>query len=308
MNSVQLQDSFIYSVFGLFFITINKTILSFFNGMRYMILYAVFNALRAIFMIVFLLLFILFDYQIKYLTLIFTLPECLLSILLIIKVSKNIVFLTYIKLFKLSKLLFKHGNNAAIGHIVLDLNSKIDILILGLFTSDIMVGIYSFAAFVSDGFLQIFFVFRNNINPIITNIYFNRNKYLLEKVINLNIKKFYTLFTLLGICIMLFYPVFLYLFNVNKYYIENISVFAILLLGALLSSGYIPFQMIFNQIGKAKEQSKFLILFFLINICFNFLLVPLLGIYGAALAILISFLFQVYYIKKRIFKLISIKI
>ncbi len=308
MNSVQLQDSFIYSVFGLFFITINKTILSFFNGMRYMILYAVFNALRAIFMIVFLLLFILFDYQIKYLTLIFTLPECLLSILLIIKVSKNIVFLTYVKLFKLSKLLFKHGNNAAIGHIVLDLNSKIDILILGLFTSDIMVGIYSFAAFVSDGFLQIFFVFRNNINPIITNIYINRNRFLLEKVINLNIKKFYTLFTLLGICIMLFYPVFLYLFNVNKYYIENISVFAILLLGALLSSGYIPFQMIFNQIGKAKEQSKFLILFFLINICFNFLLVPLLGIYGAALAILISFLFQVYYIKKRIFKLISIKI
>ena len=76
----------------------------------------------------------------------------------------------------------------------------------------------------------------------------------------------------------------------------------------MITGGYIPFQMIFNQIGMPFEQTKFLVLSFVWNISLNLILIPIVGIYGAALAVFSSFIFQVIYMKIRLNKLTKIKI
>ena len=133
MQSAFLKISFIYSIPGLLFFTLNKTFLSFLNGIRQMKSYSIYNAIRPILMIVFLISLIYFNLNIKYISLIFTLPEFLLSLLLILNLKKHLIFPKTKKLIALCKIQFNHGSKVALGNIVLDLNSKIDILLLGVF-------------------------------------------------------------------------------------------------------------------------------------------------------------------------------
>ena len=45
------------------------------------------------------------------------------------------------------------------------MNTRIDVIMLGFFLDDKSVGIYSFAAFFAEGFLQLIIVIQNNLNP-----------------------------------------------------------------------------------------------------------------------------------------------
>ena len=53
------------------------------------------------------------------------------------------------------------------GGVLLEMNSKIDIFMIGIFLSDSKVGIYSFCALFVEGF-QIFTVLQNIYNPILS--------------------------------------------------------------------------------------------------------------------------------------------
>ena len=47
------------------------------------------------------------------------------------------------------------GARSVLGGVAVELNTRVDVLVLGLFTSEAQVGIYSFAAFFVEGFLQL---------------------------------------------------------------------------------------------------------------------------------------------------------
>ena len=160
-----------------------------------------------------------------------------------------------------------------------------------------MLGVYSFAVFVADGFLQIFYVFRTNINPIITKLFYNKPRNVLQRVIKKSIQKFYKIFLVFGALIAFIYPITLYLFNIDNYISLNFTVFYILLSGILIASGFIPYQFIFNQVGKPKSQSNFLVKIFLFSLILNLIFIPFLGIIGAAISVFITNVFQMLYLR-----------
>jgi O-antigen/teichoic acid export membrane protein len=53
------------------------------------------------------------------------------------------------------------------GGMLSDLNTRVDIILLGYFVNDASVGIYSFAAVFAEGFGQISYVVKQNLDPII---------------------------------------------------------------------------------------------------------------------------------------------
>lgn len=305
MGKELLTEGLIYIVFGIGFLTINKIFLSFLNGMRMMKSYAFYSSLRPLLMLVFLLFFIGFKIETIFLGLIFTIPEFFLTILLLFKLKKWFILLSYSRFKRLLKLQFLYGNRVVMGSVLTNFQSKIDIFILGFFVTDTMLGVYSFAVFIADGFFQIFYVFRTNINPVITNIYYNRSPLLLRRIIDKSITSFYKIFLILGLIVALFYPSLLFVFKIQSYIITNLIIFYVLLLGILIASGFIPFQFIFNQIGKPKEQTKFLLILFCLTIIFNLALIPLIGIYGAATAIFMANIFQLIYLRQGIRKHIN---
>lgn len=300
MGDLLLKTGFSFIIPGIYFLTINKIFLSFLNGMRFMKTYAFFSALRPFLMLLFLLVFIGFKADIKYLGLIFSIPEFILMCLLFFKIRNWFVGLSLLRFKRLLKLQFWYGNRVVLGSIVTNFQSKIDIFILGFFVSNTMLGVYSFAVFVADGFFQIFYVFRTNINPVITNIYYSRSNLLLQRFIKKSIRSFYKIFLLLGLVVAIIYPLFLIVFKIENYIFFNLLVFYILLTGILISSAYIPFQFIFNQIGKPKAQTKFLVILFGITIILNLSFIPFFGIFGAGVAIFLANLFQMVYLKQGI--------
>ena len=91
-------------------------------------------------------------------------------------------------------------------------------------------------------------------------------------------------------------------------YFESWYVFCILMTGSLISSGYIPFQMILNQTGYPGYQTLFMVLLFSTNFILNILLIPVYGIYGAAAATSFSMVSSVIFLKLITSRIIGIKI
>lgn len=277
-----VQNSLLFVFPALLFFSINKVILQFLNGKQLMKSFAIFNSLRYLCML--LLIFVLLKLSYNSI-LVFLIGEFLLTFFLFVYVFKFFVFEIHKNLIK--KIL-SFGKNVFWGNLFLDINSRIDVIILGVFLSNELVGVYSFVVIFYEGMLQILIVVRNNVNPIITKLYFNKSKAQLKRFINTTKKLTYKRYSILAILMLIIFPLFLLVIQENKYFWEMNILFGILMLSNILSAGYQPFFNYFNQIGQAKNQSVFYVVLFLSNLLINFILIPFFSIYGAAIGILFS--------------------
>jgi len=180
------------------------------------------------------------------------------------------------------------------------------VLLLGLFASDSIVGVYSFAAMLAEGFAQLPVVLRTNINPLLTQTYYDNGTSALQSTVQ-RVKKLSYIFLIpVGLIAILSTPL-LNLFGFDQEFNQSWLVFAILMTGILLSAGYLPFQMIFNQVGQPGRQTLFLIMFFLTNVILNLLLIPYFGMYGSAVATALALALQIVYLKRLSFLWIGIR-
>ena len=62
----------------------------------------------------------------------------------------------------------KFGYKSFIGSILVEVNSRVDILMLRIIVLDKNVGIYSFSALFAEGFYQILTILQNSYNPILS--------------------------------------------------------------------------------------------------------------------------------------------
>jgi O-antigen/teichoic acid export membrane protein len=199
------------------------------------------------------------------------------------------------------------GLKAAGGNLLLDINTRVDVIVLGYFASDRMVGIYSIAALVVEGFCQLPVVLRANVNPLITQSFFYKSKEefqnLLRRIRNLS---FLILFPI-GTIIALAFPL-LFLLKSDPDLIASWKPLVIIMIGALMSIGYLPLLTIFNQTGHPASQTILIFVIFMTNLILNFLLVPFYGLMGSAIATGLTFALQGLYIRWFVFKIIKSKI
>ncbi len=276
---------------GLVFFSLNKVILAFLNGQRRMKLFATYQLIRSIFLVGFLLLHAWLVKDPNTVAIIFSLSEGLLLITLLPVVVRNI-------LIRFDRLFFqnifehlKYGVKATGGNILLELNTKIDILILGLFVSDSQVGVYSFAALFIEGFMQLPVIIRNNINPLLAAHYQEENFEKFKIFISSVTRNSYKFFVPLAVIGLLAFP----LVGLVKTDINMPTAwlyFTIMMVGLLAASGYLPLLMTFNQVGKPGAQS---LLLFFITLTFGVIVLGCTAIWGAigtAVGVGLSYAFQ----------------
>ena len=136
--------------------------------------YALFQALRYIFLVICLLVLFTFSVEGNRIPVILSVSECLLFVVLFIYTLRHCKIHFSREVLGWAREHCGFGGKAAVGNILIDANSRVDVLILGLFTSDRVVGIYSFAAMLAGGLSQLPVVLRTNINPIITRYRFGK--------------------------------------------------------------------------------------------------------------------------------------
>ena len=185
-----------------------------------------------------------------------------------------------------------------LGTTLLDLNTRLDILLLGLISGSRSVGIYSIASLFAEGLYQAATVPRYNFDPVVTNLFIQNKIGELQDVIKVAKRKIYLFaIPIVALC-NLMYPIIVRFLFSKELANESWPVFLILSLGVGISAGYIPFTNLLQQSGLPGRQSILLVGMTITNISLNILLIPIFGIKGAALATAISWASLIFYLRK----------
>ncbi|MBM2821046.1 MAG: hypothetical protein HW405_806 [Candidatus Berkelbacteria bacterium] len=275
--------------FGLIGFALNKSMLAVLNGFRLMRVFALFSALRYFFIVLSVVILAILKFPLGVLPLSFTIAESVLFIL---------IFIYTLRLFKpvikdLKHWLYKHllfTYKSLLGNVLLDINTRVDILVLGFFVLPSQVGIYSFAALLVEGIGQLLSgVLKFNVNPILAKFSDQKRSIQMEHFVRRGIKLTYVYFLILTAVLVVLYPIFIKLFLGPEFY-PSVWVFSILMIALAFSSGYQPFQMLLAQTGFPALYSWSILIVFIVNLVGNIILIPLFGIYGSAIATGCSFI------------------
>ena len=238
-NSYELSQAIKYSSLGLIFFPSNKVLLSGLNGLGEIRFHSIFQALRSILLVVCLIVLINMDIEPYLLISTFVLTELLLFI---------IILSYYLYIFKLPKIIasINHLNKVIVfgfksflNPLLTEFYPKIDIILIGFYFNDKVVGIYSIASIFIEGLTQISMIFTTNLNPRFSRLYKKNKKELLIKLI----KKVFINIALIIFTIVLFLVLFAYL-AINFFldntgtYNQSLVTFIILSIGILVSSGF----------------------------------------------------------------------
>lgn len=301
-------ENAVYSWFlaipGLAFFSFNKIFLSFINGQKRMERYAIGISLRYLLMFLTFVPFMLFGINLKFISVIFVVPEIVLFVWCVFY-NQNYLKLSFLS-FDIVKMHWLFSLKSFLSGASIELNSRVDVLILSYFQTEKDVGIYSFALFFVEGILQVVSVFRNILNPYLTEDYYKKDFQNLSK----NIRKYglnsFLATAILSFCCILFFVIGDYTFA-QDFYMSSLTVFLIIAFGVLVSAFYLPSQFFSNQIGKPLQQTKVNTMILVSNIVFNMIFVYLYGLYGAAIGTAFSFVFSLFVIRREVIKALALR-
>jgi O-antigen/teichoic acid export membrane protein len=274
---------------GILFFVVNKVFLWIFNGKRKMKNFALASAIRATNILVFCIVLISTNSPYYYFGLVFTVSEILLFIYLVF--AKPTAFSVNKIMFKPWMLKHFHFGSKVVTHgLLTEAFIRIDIIMLGIFLSDKMVGIYSFAAFFIEGIYQIPVVVRNLNNPILVKLLLAKDRLKLVRFNRSTALLSVGLTLIMSLLVGVIFPFLDIIFNPNIIS-ESYAVLLVLLAGMIVYSLFIPFDNIFLNGGFPGIQSLFMISNASVNVILNIILIPKYGLMGACFATVSSFIF-----------------
>ena len=172
----------------------------------------------------------------------------------------------------------------------LELNSRIDVLVLGLFTQQSLVGIYGYALAFAEGHQQLTMVYRNQFNPRLAACLKRNDLEELRSLFRRGGRACLRTLSITAIVALCGFPIVLWLQPNGEKFAQAPAIFAIIATGTVAGGTWLPFSMIRLQAGHPGEYSRLILTVLCINIAINLTLVPILGIYGAAIGTAMSLL------------------
>ena len=308
LNSILINETIKIISPALFLFSLNKVLASFINGQERMREFAIINITRYFGLTAFLLLFILLDFSQEHLMYMFLCSE-LLVFFLCISFTSNYIHLIHYK--AVIFIAYEHilfGCKALLSGIFVELNFRIDVIVMGIFTSDSIVGIYSFFSLLAEGLYNVFVVVKNIINPKLAKLLNANHLKDLKIFIHSTIKTVYliSIFFIPILTLGVYFSIS-FLPDVNLL-TENFYILIILFSFIFIISGFIPFEMILTLAGRPELQSLQGLVVCFINLILNLVLVPIYQGAGAAISTGISFLTGILIIYIIVSKKLGIKI
>lgn len=275
---------------GLILFSLNKVILSYFNGISEMRIYAVLQSIRYLSLCAVTLIFGALKVGSVLLPAVLGCSEAILFIaeifcLIIIKFCpgrvclRNIVNHIY------------YGIRIIPSNLVLELNTKVDVICLGWLLDDYyQLGIYSFAILFVEGFYQLYIVVRRIINPRIANANVNNilqtEIYSLDKIIR---KYTYGLLPVLLGALAGGYYLICKILQIDEY-IMGEKYLLIISVAIALCGRWIVWGNVFSQTGYPLTESILNVTTVVINFALDIVFILLWGAIGAAIATSISYI------------------
>lgn len=286
-NSPDVGQGLLYAAPGLFFFSLNKVLLAGLNGLRHMRIFSVGQSSRYVLIILFIILAESLKWPPPVLGMAFTFAEGL-TFLLIFLVMVRANWGRPLQLVHWMKVHTVFGLKGFFSLVLLEANARVDIIMLGWFTQDYVVGIYSLAAVFMEGFQSCMAVIRNNLNPILVKLIKERDVNGLRGLVNKTQRIVYPAMMLILGGFLLVYKPLLQSFVQNDVLTKSLPLLIILFCGLLAYSGYSPFNSILVQGGLPGYQTGLLVITVISNVALNAIMIPLFGAEGAAFATVTS--------------------
>ena len=270
---------------GLFLYSLNKLLINVVNGLRHMRAYAVFQSLRFLFILLAIVAIIRLGYPATHLPLALSLAEAVLFVGLTTYLHARQLRLTLDRsLGQWFRQHLSYGTRGVLSGILHELNTRVDILILGYFLDDAAVGLYSFAAVLAEGFGQVPVAVRWNVDPIIGRCFAEGRPQDIAALAHRVRRVFWPLMAVMGAAAVVVYPLVLRVFLPGGEFAASWAVFAILIAALTFNAGWRPFMGLLLQSGRPGTHTLLVASVAVSNAVLNLLLVPLFGVCGSATA------------------------
>lgn len=306
LDSPEVAVGMAYAAFGLFFFSLNKTLLALLNGLRQIKMHAALTAARFVFMTLALIVACLVKAQAHSLAVILSAAEAMLFICLL---PATFSWLKPVRGW--SGWLVRHlefGVKSLPSGVLVELNTRVDVLMLGYFQGDALVGIYSLAAITVEVAYQALIALRINVNPVLVRLISIDDPEPLSTFIAKYKKYAYFGMTAVGAVGIIGFWATLHTVPFLSEYGPSLGVFVILMIGLILSAGYVPFNQILMQAGRPGWHTVIFSTAVLFNAAANGALIPRFGINGAAIATGLSFIASVFILTLACRRLIGVRL
>lgn len=296
LDSSSVAFGLTFAIPGLAFYALNKVLLMVLNGLRNMRAFAVFQALRYLLILAGVVVIMLLGYPGSHLPLSLTMAEVILFVALMLYINIMLFRIRFSLASEMRSWFRRHisfGSRGFLSGVLIEMNTRVDVLMLGYFMSDTIVGIYSFASTFAEGFAQLSTVIRQNVDPIVGRCFAEDNREKIKEIARKVRHTFYPIMAFVGCALIATFPVLIWLVASNGENWQSWGVFAILVSGIVLASGYRPFIGILMQGGRPGTYTILIAGSVLGNVILNVCLIPVLGIYGAAVATALIYVIEV---------------
>jgi O-antigen/teichoic acid export membrane protein len=273
---------------GLFLFALNKVLMGTVNGMNWMRTFAVLQVIRSIAMVSGLWVVSAWGWPAGRLPFALTIGEAAVFVCALPAVGRLLCWSTP-TVVSWMKSHLRFGLRSFASGLIVELNTRIDVLVLGLFVGDSTVGIYSFAAVLAEGACQMLAVLRNSYNPKLAELLMIHDYAALRALTARGKKVTYAMTSAVGIVSVAAFPLAAAWLTHEPEFRASWPLFATLIIGIVVSSGYMPFSQLLLQAGRPLTHTFLTSLVVLANAVGNVALIPLWHAEGAAVATAASF-------------------
>ena len=290
-NMPELTDLLKIIAFSLPFLVVNNTLLGLLNGLREMKSYSFRTVFRSALLLGFTILLVGFGFGIKGAVLALVLSE-IGTLFLLIFISRNFFRFVIRDYVKTTKEVVKFGSQLFLASAVWMANTNADKLLVGYFLMDKDVGIYAIALAIASGLLVIPSAMSTVTYPAISEYNGKKQHETIEILINKSMKYSLVILSILGILIIFFSKDIILLLLKPEFLLATtpltILIFGMIFFGSVGSVGAA-----FSGVGRPDIPFKENVIAVIVNVSIDAILIPILGITGAAIGTATSLLLLV---------------
>ncbi|HEU5055259.1 MAG TPA: oligosaccharide flippase family protein [Kofleriaceae bacterium] len=308
MDSASVATGIRHAAPGVLFFALSKVTLACVNALERMRWYAVLSAGRFLLMILAFAGLTLLEVDPARLPLVITVAEGSLLLLSLVPIAG---LLRRVPLAALGGWIGEHlrfGVKGFSSGLVAELNTRIDVLILGAFAGDGVVGAYSFAAILAEGLYQLLVVLRTNFAPIVIRLWAEGRRDDLVATVRRVRDRTYLGAAAAGALAVAGYALLVPFVTSDPLLADSWPYFAVLVAGMVASAGYAPFLPLLLYAGLPGWYTVLMIAVLGGNAIGNLALVPALGALGSALGTAIAFALGVVLLRAMSARLLEIRI
>ena len=307
LDSPEVAEGILWATPGLLCFALNKVILAALNGLQRMRAYAIFQAGRVVFMALGFVGCVLVHAGRATLPVILTIGELVTLVLSIGTIADHLGRTPRAALRRWTGLHLRFGVRGFLSGLFGELNTRIDVLILGYFVSDALVGAYSLAAMIAEGVYQVLIALRTNYAPVVVRLLGESADELVRTVRRVR-NRVYVAALVFATIAALGYALVVPRITHDPELQRSWIYFAVLLAGMVLSSGYVPFNQILLWARRPGWHTIMIVVVVATSALANVALVARFGTIGAACATAATYAFSVVLLQLFVARVLRLRI